>query len=153
MEILGLLDTLEATIMDGFKIPMTKKTIVNEEQVLILIDKMRMVAKGGSAKDRIDQERGRGVQGEQPARSAAPESDLPPEIMSSPDKASSAEMIQQAYQIAKEIREGADKYADEILSNLEQTSTRILRTINAGRDRLKKNVQVSAPEEKNAQKL
>jgi len=56
----------------------------------------------------------------------------------SADEAKAVEILQQAYQMAKEIREGADKYADEVLANLEATSTRILRTVKAGRDRLTK---------------
>ena len=48
MEILGLLDTLESTILDSTKIPMTKKIIINEEQILELIDKIRLVAQGGA---------------------------------------------------------------------------------------------------------
>jgi hypothetical protein len=50
----------------------------------------------------------------------------------------SVEVLQQAYQMAKEIREGADKYADEVLANLEATSTRILRTVRSGREKLNK---------------
>ncbi|HTY14057.1 MAG TPA: hypothetical protein VMD02_07760 [Candidatus Omnitrophota bacterium] len=47
MKILGLLDTLESVVLDGFKIPLTKKTMVNEEQLLKIIDKIRLVASGG----------------------------------------------------------------------------------------------------------
>ena len=56
MEILGLLDTLEAMILDGFKIPLSKRTIVNEEKLLAVIDKMRLVLQGGEdfAKKAID---------------------------------------------------------------------------------------------------
>ena len=54
------------------------------------------------------------------------------------EEAKAVEVLQQAYQMAKEIRDGADKYADEVLANLEATSTRILRTLKAGRDRLTK---------------
>ena len=43
--------------------------------------------------------------------------------------------------MSKQIREGADKYADEVLSNLEATSVRILRTVKAGRERLQGTVQ------------
>ena len=47
MEILGLLDTLESMILEGFKIPMSKKTVINEEKVLQVIDKIRLVSQGG----------------------------------------------------------------------------------------------------------
>ncbi|MBI5700649.1 hypothetical protein HZC34_02225 [Candidatus Saganbacteria bacterium] len=133
MEILGLLDSLEAAILDGFKIPLTKRLLINEEQVLILIDKIRMAAQGGSdfAKRAIDKDRSK------PLEQQENEINLEP----LPGKNNASEIIEQAYQIAKEVREGADKYADEILSNLELTSSRVLRTVKAGRDRLKKNVQ------------
>ena len=140
MEILGLLDTLESTILDSTKIPMTKKIIINEEQILELIDKILLVAQGGAgfAKEKIDKDRSKAsVEREEPGQMSEQIS------MNEPitDKAKSAEIIQQAYQIAKEVREGADKYADEVLSNLELASTRVLRTIKAGRERLQKTVQ------------
>lgn len=144
MEILGLLDTLEATILDGFKIPLTKKTLVNEEQVLMLIDKIRLVIQGGSdfAKKAIDKERNiRGMSQEEPTVSNQTTETIKEAQMPMTDKAKASEIIAQAYQVAKEVRDGADKYADEVLSNLELTSTRILRTIKAGRERLGKNVQ------------
>jgi hypothetical protein len=119
MEILGLLDTLESIVLDSAKIPFTKKIMVDEEKMLSIIDKIRLVIQGGG-----DFARKAIVRGE--AQEAAPE----------PTESKAVEVLEQAYQMAKEIREGADKYADEVLANLEATSTRILRTIKAGRDRL-----------------
>ncbi len=143
MEILGLIDSLEAALLDGFKIPLTKKLVINEEQILVLVDKIRLVAQGGSdfAKKAIDKDRLH-IE-EQPERAQTSTAQELPTI--SPDvpmeKGKAAEIIQQAYQIAKEVREGADKYADEVLSNLELSSTRVLRTIKAGRERLQSTVQ------------
>ena len=37
-----MLDTLEQEIMEGFNIPLTKKTIINEEKVLKILDKIRL---------------------------------------------------------------------------------------------------------------
>jgi hypothetical protein len=136
MEILGLLDALEAMILDGTKIPLTKKVVINEDKVLAVIDKMRLVIQsgGGFAKGAIG---GKGTKDEG-AGAKVPEVPINKEILDgrSMDEAKSVEVLQQAYQMAKEIREGADQYADEVLANLEATSTRILRTIQAGRDRL-----------------
>lgn len=142
---LGLLDSLEATILEGFKVPMSKKVIVNEEQVLMLIDKIRLVIQGGSnfAKKAIN--RDHAIRVSPPANFETKETvvveEKQPASPSSSTKERSAEIVQEAYQIAQQVREGADKYADEVLSNLELTSSRILRTIKAGRDRLSKNVQ------------
>lgn len=141
MEILGLLDTLESLILDGTKIPLTKKALVDEERVLALIDKIRLVCQGGGgfAKEAIASQKGLAREEE---REDVREAQSPPapEVIEgrSKDEAKAVEVLQQAYQMAKDIREGADKYADEVLANLEATSTRILRTIKAGRDRLTK---------------
>lgn len=156
MEILGLLDTLESVVLDGTKIPLTKKVMINEEKVLGIIDKMRLVAQGGGgfAKDAIvgaslpgGASSVAGRQGKKEEIRIVVEDEKKEPMRErrdealdgrSADEAKAVEILQQAYQMAKEIREGADKYADEVLANLEATSTRILRTVKAGRDRLTK---------------
>ncbi len=124
MKILGLLDTLESVIMEGFKIPLTKKTMLNEEELLCLIDKMRLVIQEGDIKapEKVEFEGERDV--EEPKDEAQ----------------KAADIVKEAYEIAKEVRSGADRYADDVLSNLELTSSRVLRTIHAGRMRLSKTV-------------
>jgi cell division septum initiation protein DivIVA len=136
MEILGILDTLESVIIDSPRLPFTRKLLVDEEKVLKIIDKMRNVISSGG-----ESPLGRGGRkaGGEETGSEAAESDRRP-----PAENKAVEVIEQAYQMAKEIREGADKYADEVLANLEATSARILRTIKAGRDRLNKSVPVKA---------
>ncbi|MEA3494391.1 MAG: hypothetical protein U9R38_08450 [Candidatus Margulisiibacteriota bacterium] len=144
MEILGLLDTLESMIMDGSRIPFTKKLIVNEDKILAVVDKIRLVVQGGGgfAKEAIT---GKPI----PAEKAQAEAEAPRQSSgqaqvhaSPPEGGEAVEVLQQAYQMAKEIREGADHYADEVLENLEATSSRILRTVKAGRDRLAKTAPV-----------
>jgi cell division septum initiation protein DivIVA len=145
MEILGLLDTLESMILDGTKIPFSKRVIINEEKILSVIDKMRLVIQGGEglAKEAIVSKAG----GRLMSKAGGEPDDAGVEIsrelldVKSPEEAKAVEILQQAYQMAKEIREGSDRYADEVLSNLEATSTRLLRTIKAGRERLTKNVE------------
>ncbi|MFH1386926.1 MAG: hypothetical protein ABIH50_04605 [bacterium] len=135
MEILGLLDTLESIVLDGSKIPFSKKVMVNEDELLKVIDKIRLVVQGGSdyARKAIGSKGGEVTE-------KVEVSELQPKPTGE-NKA--AEVIEQAYQMAKEIRDGADKYADEVLANIEATSTRILRTVKAGRDRLKGNNEAS----------
>jgi len=138
MEILGLLDTLESMILDGTKVPFTKKVMVNEEKLLSVIDKIRLVIQGGSdfAKKAIAHEEGRGGSGSTEESAERDERTR--------EESKAVEVIEQAYQMAKEIRDGADNYADEVLANLEATSTRILRTIKAGRERLTKTTRVGS---------
>jgi len=142
MEILGLLDALESMILDGTKIPLTRKVLIKEEEVLALIDKMRLVIQGGGgfAKEAIaSKKEARPASPMPPSQNSVEETIIVEEIeVRSREEGKAVEVLQQAYQMAKEIRGGADKYADEVLANLEATSTRILRTIQAGRDRLTK---------------
>lgn len=144
MEILGLLDTLESMILDGRKVPLTKRVLINEDKVLAVIDKMRLVIQGGGgfAKDAIAS---KGVVQETEKRPEQKTDRPAVEMMEgrSEEEAKAVEVLQQAYQMAKEIREGADSYADEVLANLEATSARILRTVKAGRNRLTKTTTVT----------
>lgn len=152
MEILGLIDTLESIILDGFKVPMTKKTLVDEEKVLSVIDKIRLVVQGGGdfAKKVIDKRAPSAAPTPKQASIDYPEARKEVEKMKEGIQASTdpeekaVEIIENAYKIAKEVRMGADKYADDILSNLELTSGRILRTVRAGRQRLNKNTGSSS---------
>jgi hypothetical protein len=156
MEILGLLDTLESMILEGFKIPFTKKTLINEEQVLDVLDKIKLVVQGGGNVIRpvIDTRSmppsQKTIDFIEARKDVEKVKEGLPVTAQSEDKAT--EIIESAYKIAKEVRMGADKYADEVLSNLEATSSRILRAVKAGRTRLGKFVtgtsQESGTEEK-----
>ena len=164
MEILGLIDALEAQILDSFKVPMSKKIMIDEDKVLAILDKIRLVAQGGGgfAKKALQnpnspaQSQGGSNSNQNqnqvpmmPAKEERVETRPAPSARFSDVKANftpeptleekGQEIMQQAYQIAKEVRSGADHYADEVLANLEATTVRILRTLKAGRDRLNKN--------------
>ncbi len=136
MEVLGLLDHLESIVLDSAKLPFSKKVVVDEDKLLTVIDKIRMVLQGGGdfAKKAIGKsEEAAAAPGEQTVAEAEAEHRPPAE-------SKAVEVMEQAYKMAKEIREGADKYADEVLANLEATSTRILRTVKAGRERLENKI-------------
>ena len=137
MEILGLLDTLESVILDSTKVPFTKKVIVDEAKVLSIIDKIRLVTQGGHdfAKKAL-------AHNDAPENAAAAPAGTSEPERKGAFEGKTQEIIEQAYQLAKEIRGGADKYADEVLANLEATSVRVLRTIKAGREQLAKTTQV-----------
>lgn len=137
MEILGLIDTLESVICDSVKIPFTGKTLINESDVLSIIDKMRLVMQSGEgfAKTKLASSKAgemmahtRTLETVESTRSDATEN----------PEAKAAEIIQQAYQLSREIRQGADRYADEVLATLEATTGRIIRTVKNGRLRLSK---------------
>jgi len=151
MEILGLLDTLESMILEGFRVPLTKKTMINEEKVLQVVDKIRLVAQGGGelVKKAIDKRTAPPKQETIEFIGARKELEKIKEGLpaASEREEKATEIIENAYKIAKEVRMGADKYADEVLSNLEATSSRILRAVKAGRTRLGKFVSGAASQE------
>ncbi|MFC1559489.1 hypothetical protein ACFLZ2_02720 [Candidatus Margulisiibacteriota bacterium] len=151
MEILGLIDTLESMILDGFKVPLTKKTMIDEEKVLSVIDKIRLVVQGGGdfVKKVIDKRstttaaaptplthKQASIDYAEARKEVEKVKETMPATSNSEEKA--VEIIENAYKIAKEVRMGADKYADEVLANLELTSGRVLRAVKAGRQRLNK---------------
>ena len=113
MQLLGLLDTLEATILNGKKVLMTDLVMVNEGQLLEIIDKIRGVIKsGGSA-----------------AKQAI-------ERVSSNDIYNEKSILSKAQREARLIKEGANSYADETLSNLLATVLKLERSLESGRQRL-----------------
>jgi hypothetical protein len=150
MEILGLLDTLESMILEGFKVPMTKKTIIDEDEVLQVLDKIRLVAQGGGGfvKTAISQRPVVTAQHQAPVKQEPLEFEearkeierVKSSLTSTNEEEKATEIIENAYKIAKEVRMGADKYADEVLSTLEASSSRILRAVKAGRARLGRGV-------------
>jgi hypothetical protein len=147
MEILGLVDTLEAMILEGFKIPLTKKTVIDEEDVLQVLDKIRLVAQGGDVKAAISQSQRPVITNHAPIKQTQLEitdeaqrdiERVKSTLSGSNEEEKATEVLEKAYKISKEVRMGADKYADEVLSTLEATSSRILRAVKAGRSRLGK---------------
>jgi hypothetical protein len=152
MEILGLLDTLESMILEGFRVPLSKKTMIDEEKVLQVIDKIRLVAQGGGGlvRDALNNKRPAAApkQEDQDIIETRKEVEKLKERLpvSSEKEGKATELIENAYKIAKEVRMGADKYADEVLSSLEATSSRILRSVKAGRARLGRSVTGSHQE-------
>lgn len=126
MEILGLLDTLESVIVESFKLPLSSKIVVDEDKLLHLVDKMRLLIQSGKdfAKKNIEKER----QVKKETAVSLEENLSEKELYQK-----THEVLEDAYNLASEIRKGADRYADEVLANLELTSSKILRTIRNGR--------------------
>jgi len=115
MEILGLLDTLEATILSGKKILLSDKVILEETKLLEIIDKIRLLLKSdeGLARRTLDKSAKKNVYTEKG-------------------------IISKAQRESRLIREGANKYADEVLASLLSTVLKLQRTLKNGRDRLEK---------------
>ena len=112
-----MIDALEATVLSGSRIPLTDKIVIEEHKILPILDRLRELVRHGegAAKQQISG---------QPFK-ATPRSDRI--IIDAMD--GSEEVVSNAYQKAQEIKQGADEYADQVLTNLQVTLTKMQRSI------------------------
>ena len=104
-ELLGLIDALEAHILESSKIPMTDKVVLTESQLLQFIDKIRISAKNGdTARLAVDVQSSSEEQSKERIKAAFEghvKNKFDSEI--------------QAMQKANKIKDGANDYADMFL--------------------------------------
>jgi len=115
-QILGIIDTLEALILEGRRIPLSEKVILNEKQLLTLIDKIRVLVKseGKAAREAVDK-----------TPSVMPKMKKTSEHAKEPD----INVAKEASKKAQIIKEGAHEYADQILANLQLTVTKLQKNL------------------------
>lgn len=140
MDILHLIDQLEAAINNGWHIPLTSDVIVNEEELLRILDEMRsripqevqQAKRLLQEKERVlaqareERERIVALAGEEAAR-LTEESEITKAAM-----VRAQTIVERAKRDAETIRKGADDYVVEVLSNLQQQLEQVLRTVNNG---------------------
>lgn len=118
-ELLGLIDALEAHILESSKIPMTDKVVLNEAQLLQCIDKIRISAKNGdTARLAVDVQLSSEEQAKERIKAAFEghvKNKFDSEI--------------QAMQKANKIKDGANDYADYVLANLQLTLTKMQKNL------------------------
>lgn len=114
-ELLGLIDSLEASILDAKRIPMTDKVIVEEHSILQLIDKIRLSAKSGEnlARQFIEKSLEEDVVEE---HSTVEDQDI-------------QDVLAQTKKEANEIRVGAQEYAEYVLANLHLMVTKMQKNL------------------------
>ena len=101
-KLLGLLDVLESAILDGKRIPLTQNIMVNEQESVDILDKMRKVINAIEEKEEL------------------PEKEAAEALAESPKN-----IVQEAEEEALKVKDGATKYAHYILSNLQLTVTKM----------------------------
>jgi hypothetical protein len=122
-EVLGLLDSLEATILESKKIPLTDKVIIEEKNLLSLIDKMRLTLKSNGD---IVHEALTTAEPEnfQTAQTPSFYNLKPGQKNSYYTDQKADEILTDAQDNAKEIIQGAKAYADQVLANLQLIVTK-----------------------------
>jgi cell division septum initiation protein DivIVA len=127
IDILHLVDRLEALLQDGWRLPLTSNRFVSEDEVLEIIDQMRVsVPQEVRQARRVQQERDRILaQAQEEANRAVALAQERAESLAEQHEvvrtaeARAEEMMARAHQEAKTIRSEADDYVVEALEGLE----------------------------------
>ncbi|NTW05508.1 MAG: ATPase [Peptococcaceae bacterium] len=127
MELLNALNEMEEIIETGFKVPMTRKVMVDEELVLDMMDRIRTTLPEEIRQAKwIIQEREK-VMSDTKKEAGKLLEDVQKEMERQVDeneitrlaRKKSEEIIERAEMVAQEIKQGARDYADEILQDIE----------------------------------
>lgn len=144
MDILALIDNMEDLVAEGKKVPLTSSVMVNEQKVYDIIDEIRgsfpdeikqarwIVKERQEMLDEAEKESARIVD---EARASAEERAAETEVVKLADE-QAAKILDDVRAKEREIRLGAEDYADEMLANLEVNLGKLLTAVQRGRDRL-----------------
>jgi hypothetical protein len=126
MEALGLIDAIIATISDSPRPMFSKKQVmVDEERVLQMLDKLKVVIQSDGDVVR------RSVTKPELAKAKR---EFNPQVFGVEGEA----LIRQAQEESTKMRAAADDYAKNVLTNLQVVVTKMMRTLENGKERLKK---------------
>jgi hypothetical protein len=135
MELLGLIDALEATLLSSPKLVLTDKIIISENKVLSMLDKIRLVIKNGGkiTEEQLQANRIHSVSQDEyanPIQEVLPSEIEEPTIKEAPKNVdTSREIIDLSKKEAKEIIEHADQYAENVLEKLHLSILKMQRNI------------------------
>jgi hypothetical protein len=152
MDIMALIDRIEELIDNGRNVPLTSQRLIDVEKIYEIIDEVRaqfpdelkqarwivkerqeMVEEAEKEANRILEE----------ARERAQQMAAEQEIVKL-SESQAAEILDNARAREREIRLGAEDYADEMLANLEVNLGKLLTAVQRGRDRLQGKVNQRA---------
>ena len=144
MDIMALVDKLEDLVAEGKKVPLTSSVMVNEQKIYDIIDEIRasfpdeikqarwIVKERQEMLEEAEKEANKIVEeARAKADSIAHETEI---VKLAENKAD--ELVEDARNKEREIRLGAEDYADEMLANLEVNLGKLLTAVQRGRDRL-----------------
>jgi hypothetical protein len=140
VDILYLIDQLEVLLSESWRLPLTTKVVVDEEEFLNIIDQLRVSIPAEVKKaKRIQQESQRLViQGQEEAdRIVSLARKQAEQLINEEDLRTEAEdrvqaIVDQAMEDANQIRDGANVYALDVLSDLEGRVVSIHGTLRNG---------------------
>jgi len=144
MDVLVLIDKLDDLVHNARTVPLTDSVMVDREEIYDLLDQMRstipeeikqarwivkerqeMLAEAKQEADRVLKE----------AQDRAEQLASEMEVVRLADR-QAAQLLEDAREREREIRLGAEDYADEVLGNLEVNLDKFLAAVRRGRERL-----------------
>lgn len=145
MELLSILNEMEEFVQGSSRVPMTKKVLVDEDQMLDFLDRIRTILPEEVRKAKwVVQEREKVInetkaeaarmieEAQQDIKRRAEESEIAKQARTVAD-----EIIRKAEEASLEMRHGARDYADDVLAGLEMRLDRIIKEVMNGRNELK----------------
>ncbi len=149
MDIMNLIDKIEDVIATARRVPLSNSVMINEQKIFETIDEMR-----ASIPDELKQARWIVKERQEMLAEAEKEASATIEEArkNAEQIASEQEIVKMAESQAdkilfdakekeREIRLGAEDYADEMLANLEVNLGKLLAAVQRGRDRLQGKIQ------------
>lgn len=141
---MAVIDKLEDVVARSKKMPLTSSVIINEQKIYEIIDELRatlpdelkqarwIVKERQEMLEEAEKEANRILEGtREQAKALASETEV---VKLAEQQA--AEILDKARAHEREIRLGAEDYADEMLANLEVNLGKLLAAVQRGRDRL-----------------
>ncbi len=144
IDILMLVDRLEAVINGGWRPPMTDKVMIDEHEALDVLDLMRTaIPEEIKQSRRVNQDREKLIaEAQADANRLLAQAEEKMQLLITEDAVvqaadqRAAEIEQEAHAHAEEIREGADRYAYEVLQQLDSRMERLMNEVRNGIDAL-----------------
>ena len=116
-KLLGLIDVLESIIDEAKSVPLSTKVIVDEQEILAICEKIREVIKSEEVIENTIE-----VKDTQQGAHGSFQTDVSDK---NKDVSSTDEWIKEELKKIKKIKNGADDYAEYVLSNLQLTVTKM----------------------------
>ena len=144
MDVLVLIDKLDDLVHNAKQVPLTDQVRVDKEEIYDLLDQMR-----ATIPEEIKQARWIVKERQEMLAEAKREAEriitdarerqdqlIAQEEVTREGERAAEDIVEDAHAREREIRLGAEDYADEVLHSLEENLTRFISAVQRGRDRL-----------------
>jgi hypothetical protein len=140
VELLGLIDAIEAVILDSPRFLFSDKILIKEKKILEMLAKLRIVAQtdGEAAQRAVKGEQMPRVRSAGVKRPDLGQLKMTDHVPDGPVQKTVEQVLAEAKSKAETTVKGADEYAKDILNQLLIVTTKIQRTLENGKARMEK---------------